>query len=766
MNSNNDIDVKLGADFGELDKGMDAAANVVKIKSDRVNEILRKNAQETASIARKQAQQMEEQARKQAEAVERATKESADRMANIGRDLQSRIVGMFSLGAIVGFVNQTKQAVTEAEASYRGLEAVANYTGVGIGAAMKAAGDLAADGLMSTAEASKSLQNLLSRGYSLEQAMNTLTRLKDAAAYNRQANLEMGEAVLNATEGLKNENSILVDNAGVTKNVAKMWDEYAAAHGKTANNLTQAEKIQAEYNGVMAETEAQVGNAAKASEGLQGKSARLATQFNNMKVSIGEKLTPAFMLLADIAGWVMTKFDTFTRLIQISGAQIGKWGADVAAVFNAVTNWDFSNLRGQLASNATVLSDMVDDIMTAKPGSSFAAAPDTGKRKGPEAAPPPGKSGGKAKNTGGSDDVFDNGSFITPDRGVADFIRQQYDAVNGLQGEIVREAQHAAAKVAEAQKKSAEQRKQVEWLWAQDAAAAQLHQVDAAEQAAHQQVEMGLLTKAELLAAEQEFEQRRYEIQLQALNDRLALFAADPSADPVAKAQALIAIEELERQHQSNIAAIRTEALAEQFDPMRAAYQSLEQNMAGTLQRLFTLQTSLGGALKSLWQGVTNAIAGEFAKMTAKIIMEKIKMLVFGKSAAMSEISAASAKAGANGVASWAAAPWPINIGAPAFGAAMAASALAFAPAASFAVGAWELPGDMVAKVHKGETILPKTFAEDFRENGGSLGGGSRGGDITINIHAMDGQDVRRVLLDNSRHVAEAIKEHVRGFGE
>ena len=33
------------------------------------------------------------------------------------------------------------------------------------------------------------------------------------------------------TEGLKNENSILVDNAGVTKNVAKMWEDYAKAIG-------------------------------------------------------------------------------------------------------------------------------------------------------------------------------------------------------------------------------------------------------------------------------------------------------------------------------------------------------------------------------------------------------------------------------------------------------------------------------------------------------------------------------------------------------
>ena len=36
---------------------------------------------------------------------------------------------------------------------------------------------------------------------------------------------------------LENENSVLVDNAGVTKNVAKMRDEYARSIGKSRNEL-------------------------------------------------------------------------------------------------------------------------------------------------------------------------------------------------------------------------------------------------------------------------------------------------------------------------------------------------------------------------------------------------------------------------------------------------------------------------------------------------------------------------------------------------
>lgn len=756
--SQNDIEVKIGADSGGLDRGMDAAANVVKTKSSEITEVLRRQAEEAAAIAREQA-----------EGVERAHKESATRLESIGRDLQGRLLGLFSAGAIIGFLRATKQAVTEAESAYRGLEAVANYTGVGIGNAMKAAGEIAADGLMTTAEASKALQNLLSRGYSLDQAVNTLTRLKDAAAFNRQANLEMGEAVVNATEGLKNENSVLVDNAGVTKNVAKMWEEYAREHGKSVTQLTQAEKIQAEYNGVMRETEAQVGNAAKAMDGMQGKQAQLNKSWMDMKVTLGEALVPALAQLAEWGRWVIDNvLVQMVKATKIVGAAFAAVTVDIANVWNAITNWDFSKIGAQMGANAKQFKETVDEIVFSSAGSSFTPSSGAARPRGPQApaAGPSGASkptrsrGGSRGDDDGPVDVFDNGSFVTGDKGVASFIREQFDAVNSLQREMVQDAKRAADEVTKIQAKAAEDRKKIDLMWMQEAAQARLQEVDAAQQAAQTQVDLGLMTRAQLLDAEQEFERQRNEIRLAALQERLLMI--DPNTDPVTYQQLLVQIEELERQHQANMTQIRAEAAIEQAQPMTNAFASIEQTMASSLQRLFTMQTSFAGFMKSLWQGVTNAIAAEAAKMVAAWVMNKIKMLIFGKTAAMSEIAGHSAKAGAGGVASMAAAPWPLNMTAPAFGAAMAAAAMAYAPAASFAVGAWELPRDMVAQVHKGETIVPKPFAEDFRENGGSFGGNQT---INVNVTAMDARGVRDFLIDNKHHVAEALQDYGRGFG-
>ena len=80
------------------------------------------------------------------------------------------ILGVFGLGAfkLGQLVSDSKDAAIEQQAAYRGLEAVANHAGVGIGRAMDEANKLAADGLVSVGDAAKALQNLLSRGYSVD----------------------------------------------------------------------------------------------------------------------------------------------------------------------------------------------------------------------------------------------------------------------------------------------------------------------------------------------------------------------------------------------------------------------------------------------------------------------------------------------------------------------------------------------------------------------------------------------------------------------
>ena len=80
----------------------------------------------------------------------------------------------------------------------------------------------------------------------------------------------------------------------------------------------------------------------------------------------------------------------------------------------------------------------------------------------------------------------------------------------------------------------------------------------------------------------------------------------------------------------------------------------------------------------------------------------------------------------------------------------------------SFDTGAWNLPADMVAMVHRGEMIVPAGVAGQIRD--GAAGGGS----MTVqhhahfNVTAMDARSVGRFFRDNGKTILGAINDGVR----
>ena len=216
-------------------------------------------------------------------------------MGIVGQAIQLAF-GYFSLKAIWDFSKTAVQAASDTQAAWTGLFSIVNGTGKSFSEAQGFLKEYVSDGLVPLTDAVTAYKTLAARGYETEQIEGIMTSLKDAAAFNRQSAYSYGEAIKSAAEGLKNENSILVDNAGVTKNVAKMWDEYAASIGTTANNLTLAQKRLAEYEGILKETKFQQGDAAKYADTYAGKIAKLSTAFYNLKVTVGQVLAPIIEL--------------------------------------------------------------------------------------------------------------------------------------------------------------------------------------------------------------------------------------------------------------------------------------------------------------------------------------------------------------------------------------------------------------------------------------------------------------------------------------
>lgn len=301
-------------------------------------------------------------------------------------ELDSFLKQGIGFGMFYGLINEGKKAIDtneQVQNSVRGLAAVARYSGEDIGKSLDASMKLASDGLINVQEASQSLQNLLSRGYSLEESVNILNRLKDAAAFNRQSHLSMGEAVKSATEGLKNENSILVDNAGVTKNVSVMWKEYAKEHGISVDKLTLAQKRQAEYNGIMKETEAQVGNAKLAIEGITGAKTKMREEVFKLRNALGEGESGLFVVMAKGIAWALDNLRSFLGMIEITGLSYGNWAAKIGATLDWMKggfSGGFAGLKEEFVTFDKYFDEQVNKIVRKWDGE--ISVPDIGKDNG------------------------------------------------------------------------------------------------------------------------------------------------------------------------------------------------------------------------------------------------------------------------------------------------------------------------------------------------------------------------------------------------
>lgn len=243
--------------------------------------------------------------------------------------------------AVIKFGSEGVKASTELTNAMMGLQSIIEGQGRSFQKAKGFLDEYVSDGLIPMTNAVTAYKNLASRGYDDSQIQSVMTALKDSSAYGRQSSYSMGEAVQSAAEGLKNENSILVDNAGVTKNVAKMWDDYAKSIGTTANNLTQQQKIQAEVNGIMQETRFQAGDAAKVAGSFSGQLSQLSFHFNELKVAVGDTLIPILKSILPIIDaivrgltWVFQKISGVVQLITGQTSDIANSAGDAAGSEN------------------------------------------------------------------------------------------------------------------------------------------------------------------------------------------------------------------------------------------------------------------------------------------------------------------------------------------------------------------------------------------------------------------------------------------------
>ena len=253
-----------------------------------------------------------EEAKRQLEALEQQEQSTAKQNKDLNTSfVQVGAAGTAAFWAIIKAIQSGTSAYAQFRDTMMGFEAGMRGIGVSASAAQEALDTLSADKLMSTSDVAQGIKNLTAYGLSVEQAAVLMERLKDSATTNRQAHYSLSEAVKVTTEGIKNENSVNADAVGVTKNLAKMIEDYARSLGKTTEALTQAERAQAVYLGFMEETEAVAGQAAQYVEQFGGSLAQAAAAGKELQIAFGEATAPlvqVFVTLLTEATKAVTDF--------------------------------------------------------------------------------------------------------------------------------------------------------------------------------------------------------------------------------------------------------------------------------------------------------------------------------------------------------------------------------------------------------------------------------------------------------------------------
>lgn len=374
--------------------------------------------------------------------------------------------------------------------------------------------------------------------------------------------------------------------------------------------------------------------------------------------------------------------------------------------------------------------------------------------------------------------------------------RKMAEETRAMFGEDSKEYKKAAAEIVKIERAKAEQIARVLEVEKEAKIAAAYAGVDAAEQAADFEYQVGETSLLQRLAQQQQFEDQRYQIAKQALIERLNLMLLDPDRSPEEVARINAALEELEGQHQQKMLAIKRAATAEEMRPANSIFGSMEQGFGAALTGMLTRAQTWRQALTNLYRQVfasylQEMIAKPLAQMAMRAIRETaIGRLIASQSVMMQRMASGQSmqikatettanvakdavQAGAGGAKAMAGIPFvgPVL--------ALAAMAALFAAVMSLggggggsstsvsrtevpsAAGGFDIPAGLnpLTQLHEREMVLPAEHADAIR---GMAGGGIP--PISISISALDGASVKKVLLDNKSALAQALRSAARDF--
>lgn len=302
-----------------------------------------------------------ETAKKKLQSIEQENKN----MENSNKSLDASFIAMsatavLALNKIVGVIKDCVNEYNSYTQAMSSLQNVSEYTGESMQDFSKIMSKFGA--YMTKADLATTIKNFSLMGMSAQETEKMIEALTNSAIRNRNANYTVSEAVRVASEGYRQGLSTLSDSAGVTENLSVMLDNYAKSIGKTASQLTEAEKNQAYLNRTMYAAEPFASAMSDYLETLAGKQGQYSQAMRETQVAYAEALEP---ILVEMTGLKMGLIKILGNLISNNKAATAGTTAFIATVMTAIIAVSSLTLAKKAYATATGIATMSTKAFTA-----------------------------------------------------------------------------------------------------------------------------------------------------------------------------------------------------------------------------------------------------------------------------------------------------------------------------------------------------------------------------------------------------------------
>ena len=361
-------------------------------------------------------------------------------------------------------------------------------------------------------------------------------------------------------------------------------------------------------------------------------------------------------------------------------------------------------------------------------------------------------------------------------------IGQEANLVKAKFGEMSPEYRKVMAEMTAAAKEHQAQTDALAGLQIDRAKEHNLAMLDLEKEVLAQKLAMGDISEVEELTALKVLEEKKYQVELQAAQDKLALMDEDLVKQQEANDK-ILAMAEKHKQDMLKIDTSIMQANKSEWDkfsdPVKNAFSK---SVDGIIQGTLTLHNAM--------RQMAQSIVLEFVNMGTKIVVDwvsKEAMRTFATVAGTQErvgaeasgaaqsmaISGASASKGilndayeamAGAYKAIAGIPFVGPFMAPVVAAGAFAAVAGLAGSVMSAEGGYDIPAGInpMTQLHEKEMVLPAKQADAVRSM--AEGGGSAGGSTHIHINAIDAKSVTELFRNNPNILAPALNRAKRNF--